>query len=182
VAEGDVEELRQEFAERDKQQIQELTDRTRSMVNEFTPAVEGLGRTLPPDSDRVGPLASAADVEQWRSTVREADEYFAETVSGETATNVARNGFANAVDVLLETVETYRLAVEQPGARAALLERARAQRDLAAWTWSTAAILLDVINIDAGYGHQHVVFPPAAGEAATAPDPLPEGTDEGAPG
>jgi hypothetical protein len=182
LAEGDVEELRQQFAARDKEQIQELTDRTRSMVDEFTPVVEGLGRTLPPGTERVGPVASAAEVEEWRRQIREADEYFAETVSGETATNVARNGFANAVDVLLETVETYKLAVEQASARAALLERARAQRDLAARAWSTAAIQLDVINIDAGYGHQHVVFPPSAGEAAAAPDTLPEGTDEEASG
>jgi hypothetical protein len=176
-AQGDVEELRQQFAARDKEQIKELTERTRSMLDEFAPVVQGLGRTLPPDSERVGPLATADQVEEWRSRVREADEYFADTVSGETATNVARNGFANAVDVLLETVETYRLALEQPSARDALLERARAQRDLAARTWSTAAIQLDVINIDAGYGHQHVVFPRSAGEATVPPDTLPEGTD-----
>jgi hypothetical protein len=182
AAEGDVEELRREFAARDKGQIQDLTERTRSMVDEFAPVVEGLGETLPPDSDRVGPLASASEVDDWRDSVAEADEYFAESVSGETATNVARNGFANAVDVLLETVETYRLALEEPSARAALLERARAQRDLAARTWSTAAIQLDVINIDAGFGHQHVVFPRSAGEAAAAPDTLPEGSDAGRSG
>lgn len=179
---SDPEELRQQFAARDKQQIEELTTRMRAMVDDFTPVVVGLGETLPPGSTRTGPLASASDVGDWRRAVVEADEYFAESVSGETATNVARNGFANAVDVLLETVETYKLALEQPGARAALLERARTQRDLAARTWSTAAIQLDVINIDAGYGHQHVVFPRSAGEAAVPPDTLPEGSDEGASG
>lgn len=176
-AEADAAELRRQFAERDKQQIEDLTTQTRSMVDEFTPVIVGLGKTLPPDTQRTGPLATVAEVEDWRSRVREADEYFAESVSGETATNVARNGFSNAVDVLLETVETYGLALDQPAARAALLERARAQRDLAARTWSNAAIQLDVINIDAGYGHQHVVFPSSAGEAATPPDSLPEGTD-----
>jgi hypothetical protein len=177
AAEGDAAELRREFAERDKQQIEELTARARSMVDDFTPVVVELGKTLPPDSERTGPLATASEVDDWRSRVREADEFFAETVSGETATNVARNGFSNAVDVLLETVETYRLALDQPAARAALLERARSQRDLAARTWSNAATQLDVINIDAGYGHQHVVFPSSAGEAAAPPDSLPEGTD-----
>jgi hypothetical protein len=181
-AEGEAEELRRQFAERDKQQIEDLTARTRSMVDDFTPVVEGLGRTLPPESERIGPLARAARVQDWLSLVREADDYFADTVSGETATNVARNGFANAVDVLLEAVETYKLAVEQPSVRAALLERAREQRDLAARTWSNAATQLDVINIDAGYGHQHVTFPSSAGEAATAPDTLPEGTDAETPG
>jgi hypothetical protein len=182
AAEGEAEELREQFAARDKEQIQALTERVRAMVDDFTPVVAGLGRTLPPQSERVGPLASAAQVQEWRGRVSEADEYFSETVSGETATNVARNGFANAVDVLLESVETYELALEQPAARAALLERARAQRDLAARAWSTAAIQLDVINIDAGFGHQHVVFPRSAGEAAVAPDSLPEGSQEGATG
>jgi hypothetical protein len=179
--EGDAEQLRQQFAERDKQQIEELTERARSMGDDFTPVVVGLGKTLPPDSERTGPMASAAAVDEWLATVREADEYFAESVSGETATNVARNGLSNAVDVLLEAVETYKLALEQPAVRAALLERAREQRELAARTWSTAAIQVDVINIDAGYGHQHVTFPSSAGQAAVPPDDLPEGTDAESP-
>ena len=179
---GEAEELRSEFAARDKEQIEALTMRTRAMVEEFSPVIVGLAETLPPDSRRTGPLASAAAVEDWRGRVREADAYFAETVSGETATNVARNGFANAVDVLLETVETYRLALEEPAVRATLLERARDQRDLAARTWSTAAIQLDAINIEAGFGHQHVTFPSSAGPGAVAPDTLPEGTDGETPG
>jgi len=179
-AEGD--ELRSEFAARDKEQIEGLTMRTRAMVEDFSPVIVGLGKTLPPQSRRTGPLASAAAVDDWRQRVREADTYFADTVSGETATNVARNGFANAVDVLLETVETYRLALEQPAVRAALLERARDQRDLAARTWSTAAIQLDAINIEAGFGHQHVTFPSSAGPDAAPPDTLPEGTDAETPG
>ena len=171
------EELREQFAERDLQQIEELTERARSMVEEFTPVVVGIGKTLPPGTERVGALASEQEVEEWLAAVREADEYFAETVSGETATNVARNAASDAVDVLLETVETYKLALEQPEARAALLESARRQRDLAARAWSTAAIQLDVINIDAGFGHQHVTFPRSGGQGAVPPDTLPEGTD-----
>jgi hypothetical protein len=172
-----AEELSTQFAARDKRQIEELTTRTRSMVDELSPVIVGLGKTLPPGGDRVGPLASASEVEDWLARVREADEYFAESVSGETATNVARNGFGNAVDVLLEAVETYKLALDEPGARDALLAAARDQRDLAARTWSTASIQLDAINIEAGFGHQHVVFPSSAGPGAQAPDSLPEGTD-----
>jgi len=173
----EIERLRREAAVRDKQQIQDLTDRARGMVDDFTPIIVGLGRTLPPDSQRIGPLASAAKVDDWRARVQKADEYFADTVSGETATNVARNGFSDAVDVLRETVETYKLALENPSLRKPLFERARSQRDLAARAWSTAATQLDAINIDAGYGHQHVVFPNSAGTAAVPPDELPEGTD-----
>lgn len=174
---GDPEDLRKQFAARDKQQIKELTTRTRSMVDEFSPVIVGLGKTLPPASRRVGPLAGASEVEDWLGRVREADAYFAETVSGETATNVARSGFGNAVDVLLEAVETYQLALDEPGARDALLAAARDQRDLAARTWSTASIQLDAINVEAGFGHQHVVFPSSAGPGAQPPDTLPEGTD-----
>jgi hypothetical protein len=180
--ESEAARLRRESAVRDREQIQALTERTRSMVEDFTPVIVGLGRTLPPETDRIGPLAPAARVEEWRRRVREADRFFEETVSGETATNVARNGFSNAVDVLLEAVETYGLALDEPGLRAALLARARSQRDLAARAWSTAATQLDAVNIDAGFGHQHVTFPSSAGPGAVAPDPLPEGTDAHTPG
>jgi hypothetical protein len=176
-AQTEIERLRRETAVRDKEQIQDLTGRARGMVDDFTPIIVGLAKTLPPDSRRIGPLASAAEVDDWRARVRSADEYFAETVSGETATNVARNGLSDAVDVLLEAVETYKLALENASVRRSLLERARTQRDVAARAWSTAATQLDVINIDAGYGHQHVVFPNSAGAAALPPDELPEGTD-----
>jgi hypothetical protein len=177
----EVERLRREAAVRDKQQIEDLTMRARSMVDDFTPVIVGLGKTLPPDTQRIGPLAADAKVDDWRARVRKADEYFAETVSGETATNVARNGLAAAVDILLESVETYKLALDNPGMRTALLERARSQRDLAARAWSSAATQLDAINIDAGFGHQHVVFPSSAGSAAVPPDDLPEGTGATSP-
>ena len=179
--EDTAEELRRRFAAREKQQIEELTSRARTMVEDFTPVVAGLAKTLPPDTDEVGPLASAEGVDDWLGRVREADEFFEETVSGETATNVARNGLGNAVDVLLETVETYKLALREPSARAALLESARRQRDLAARAWFTAATQLDVVNIDAGFGHQHVTFPRDGGKGAVPPDSIAQGTDAEAP-
>ena len=174
---SEADRLRREAAVRDKEQIEDLTQRARSMVDDFAPVIVGLARTLPPDSDRIGPVASARTVSDWRGRVQEADEYFADTVSGETATNVARNGLGSAVAVLLEAVETYQLALENPSVRGALFERARSQRDLAARAWSAAATQLDAINIDAGFGHQHVVFPSSAGSGALPPDDLPEGTD-----
>jgi hypothetical protein len=66
--------LRQESAVRDKEQIQDLTTQTRSMADTFTPVVVGLGETLRPDSQRIGPLASAAEVENWTARVRKADD------------------------------------------------------------------------------------------------------------
>jgi hypothetical protein len=181
ATQSEIEVLRRQDAVRNKQQIEDLTARARSMVDDFTPVIAGLGRTLPADSERVGPLASAATVEDWRARVRAANAYFAETVSGETATNVARNGLGDAVAVLAEAVETYKLALDSPAMRPALLKRVRSQRDLATHAWFTAAIQLDVINIDAGFGHQHVVFPTAAGSAAVPPDDLPDGTGATSP-
>ncbi len=177
AAEEEVERLQDQFAARDRRQIQELTERARGTAEQLEPIVSGMARTLPPASKRIGPLASQGTVRTWLTAARDLEASYADTESGETATNVARNGVANAVGIMREAVETYALALERPEARQALLRRAAAQRDLAARTWSTAGIQLDVVNIQAGYGHQHVTFPSAAGEAAAPPDALPEGTD-----
>ncbi|MGH2946010.1 MAG: hypothetical protein ACRDPC_07090 [Solirubrobacteraceae bacterium] len=182
AVQDEAERLRREAAARDKEQIEQLTERARAMTEDFAPVAAGMGRTLPPGKDRIGPLANAGEVAEWRRQVQDANEFFEHSVSGETATNVARNGLSNAVDALLEAVRTYELALDAPSVRTALLERAREQRDLAARTWSTAAIQIDVINIDAGFGHQHVVFPSSTGAGAVPPDSLPEGTDAEPPG
>jgi hypothetical protein len=169
--------LREQTQVRDKEQVAELTERMRGTVDALAPVLDGLGRTLPPGEDeQVGPVADAAAVERWRRAVRTENKYFAETVSGETGTNVARGGFAAALDALNEAVETYRLAVEQPGARRALLERARQQRDLAVRTWSVAATQLDAINIATGYGHQHVYLGGSEAAGGFGADPAPEGS------
>jgi hypothetical protein len=169
--------LRRKTQVRDKAQVQELTERMRGTVDALAPVLSGLGRTFPPgDDERLGPLARPASVDRWRRTVRAEDRYFAETVSGETGTNVARGGFAAALDALIEAVETYRLALEQPSARPALLERARQQRNLGVRTWSVAATQLDAINIATGYGHQHVYLGGAEAAGGFSADPAPEGS------
>jgi hypothetical protein len=169
--------LREQTQVRDKEQVQQLTDTMRGTVDTLGPVLSGLARTFPPGEDeKLGPLAKATAVEGWRRTVREEDEFFAETVSGETGTNVARGGFSAALDVLAESVESYRLALEQPGARSALLERARQQRNLAVRTWSVAATQLDAINIATGYGHQHVYLGNSEAVGGIGADPAPEGS------
>jgi hypothetical protein len=169
--------LREQTQVRDKEQVQQLTDRMRETVDALGPVLSGMARTFPPgEDDKLGPLADASAVEDWRRTVRAEDEFFAESVSGETGTNVARGGFAAALDVLAEAVESYRLAVAQPGARSALLVRAREQRNLAVRTWSVAATQLDAINIATGYGHQHVYLGSSEAVGGIGPDPAPEGS------
>jgi hypothetical protein len=169
--------LRKQTQVRDKEQVKELTDRMRGTVDALAPVLDGLGRTLPPGRDeKVGPVAGSAAVAKWRRTVRAENAYFADTVSGETGTNVARGGFAASLGALSESVETYALAIADPAHRGALLERARRERDLAVRTWSVAATQLDAINIATGYGHQHVFLGGAAEVGGMSPDPAAEGS------
>jgi hypothetical protein len=165
--ETEAAELRRITKVRDKEQVKELTERMRGSVDALTPVVAALGRER---------LARPATVESWRRAVRDEDEFFAETVSGETGTNVARGGFASALDALMESVESYRLALAQPAARRALLARARQQRDLALRSWSVAATQLDAINIATGYGHQHVYLSGSEEAGGFGADPAPEGS------
>jgi hypothetical protein len=175
--ESEAAKLREQTQVRDREQVQELTDRMRRTVEDLQPTLSGLARTFPPgEDDRTGRVASAADVQEWLRAVREADLYFEDPPSGETGTNVARGGFSAAVDALLGAVDTYRLAVRDPANRDALLERARAQRNLAVRTWSVAATQLDAINIATGFGHQHVYLGASEEVGGFGADPSPEGS------
>jgi hypothetical protein len=161
----------QEVAQiRDSNQVQDLTAQMRRLSEDLDPVLRGVSKTLPPeDADETGALAGRADVDEWVKTTSAAEEEFVEFPSGDTGTNVARGALATAVRGFAEMMRTYRLALARP----ALLERARAQRDNAMDAWETAAIQIDVINIAAGFGHQH---PLAPGTPAAAPDELPDGT------
>jgi hypothetical protein len=173
-AQREAERLRRATQTRDKQQVQELTDRMRGYADELGPVVDGVGRTLPPERENaIGPLAEPDEVAGWVRTARSAHEFLAESVSGETGTNVARGAFASAVDALVQMTETYRLALEQPGVREQLFERVRGQRDVALRAWETGTVQLDAINIAVGFGHQHVA---TLGAGGRPPDSLPEGT------
>src|SRR5690606_35064554 len=113
-----------------------------------------------------GPAAvTAADVEKWRQAAAAAVQGFADPPSGETATNVARSSLASAVRQLATTVDTYAMARDLTGPlRAAALDLAARHRADALFTWSIGATALDALNVDAGYGHQHVHLPTTPGE------------------
>jgi hypothetical protein len=168
--------LRKQTQVRDKDQVAELTSRMRGTADALVPVLDGFGKALPPGKKSLGPLATTAAVAKWRAAVGKENEYFAETVSGETGTNVARGGFAAALDALNEATQTYGLAVDDPGHRRQLLARAREQRDLAVRTWSVAATQLDAINIATGYGHQHVYLGGSELVGGFNADPAPEGS------
>ena len=155
--------LRKQTQVRDKEQVKELTERMRGTADALGPVLTAM---------RKAGVPSAGAVAKWRMVVRAENEFFAETVSGETGTNVARGGFAAALDILDEAVESYTLA----RADRRLLARAREQRDLAVRTWSVAATQLDAINIATGFGHQHVYLGGTEAAGGLSADPAPEGS------
>ncbi len=174
--ESEAEAIRRQTQVRDKEQVQELTDRMRATAEDLAPMLAGYARTLPPGEEGFGPLPRPAQLERWDATLAEADEFFAETVSGETGTNVARGGFGAALDALIEASASLQLALDQPQLRERLLAQARRQRDLGVRTWGVAATQLDAINISTGYGHQHVYLGGPAVEGGFGADPAPEGS------
>jgi hypothetical protein len=173
----EAERLRRQTQVRDREQVQELTDRMRRAAEDLQPVLSGMAETFPPGRDnRLGDVATAADVRAWRRPVEEVDAYFEDPPSGETGTNVARGGFSASVDALVGAVDTYELALESGGPREALLEQARAERNLAVRSWSVAATQLDAINIATGFGHQHVYLGGSTEAGGFGADPAPEGS------
>jgi hypothetical protein len=147
--------IRAADAARDVEQIKSLTDLARTTRDDLTPILAGLEGDAP-----------AADVTSWQQTVTAVARSFDDPPSGSTATNVARGSLSTAVDQLAVAVDAYQRGLHDLAVR---------QRDLAVTTWSVGAAQLDQINIDAGYGHQHVYLESGADEAFTADD-APEGT------
>jgi hypothetical protein len=162
--------LEKQFAERDRQQIESMTLQARRIADGLAPVMGAFNRALREGGSP--PPVSA----QWLDTARGYAAGFQESVSGETSTNVARLGLRASLEGLVNAMEIYRLSGDGPN-RAAIVARALEQRDIAVRTWSTATIQIDAINIDAGFGHQHVPQLAGAASGAMPPDTLPEGTD-----
>lgn len=174
--EREADRLRERFAARDARQVQELTRTARAARDDLAPALEGMADTMPPGEAPAG-LASAEEVRSWERATRAAAGRFGDPPSGETATNVARGSLDAAVDVLGSAVLTYEQARGLPEERRSeVLERAAEGRDQAVRVWSVGATQLDAVNIEAGYGHQHVFLPSAGVGGAFTADPEPEGS------
>jgi hypothetical protein len=148
--------IRASDAARDSEQIKSLTDLARTTRDDLAPVVAGLAGE-----------PAAADLTAWQHTVDTAAKAFDDPPSGTTATNVARGSLATAVDQLSVAVGLYQRG---PAVR----DLAERQRDLAIMTWSVGATQLDQINVDAGYGHQHVYL--EGNEEAFTADGEHEGT------
>ncbi|GAB3158852.1 hypothetical protein [Microbispora hainanensis] len=174
-----ADQIRAESALRDKTQIKTLTELARTTRDRLVPLLDGLGRALPTDGTAGPAVVTAADVENWRKAATAAVEGFADPPSGETATNVARSSLTSAVRQLATTVDIYAAARDLTGpARTAAMDLAVRQRADALFTWSVGATALDAVNVDAGYGHQHVFLPTSPGEGELTPDAEPEGNHD----
>jgi len=145
--------IRASDAARDKEQIKSLTDVARVIRDDLVPVAEGLS-------------SPGGDAATWQQTVDAAAKTFDDPPSGTTATNVARGSLATAIDQLAVAVTAYQQGQQDMAVR---------QRDLAVTAWSVGATQLDQINIDAGYGHQHVYLQADPGGEAFTPDDAPEG-------
>ncbi|MBB4909587.1 hypothetical protein [Actinophytocola algeriensis] len=145
--------IRASDAARDKVQIKELTDLARTTADDLAPVVEGLA-------------GHEGDATAWQRAVEAAAASFDDPPSGTTATNVARGSLATAIDQLALAVTAHQQGNHDLATR---------QRDLAVTTWSVGATQLDQINVDAGYGHQHVYLQSEPGGEAFTPDGEPEG-------
>ncbi|MGI5158833.1 hypothetical protein [Microbispora sp. CA-102843] len=171
--------LRAESALRDKTQIKTLTELARTTRDRLVPVLDGLDRALPADGTAGPAVVTSADAASWRKAAAAAVEGFADPPSGETATNVARSSLASAVRQIATTVDTYAAARDLAGpARTAAMDLAVRQRADAIFTWSVGATALDAVNVDAGYGHQHVFLPTSPGDGALTPDTEPEGSHD----
>jgi hypothetical protein len=162
--------FREQDARRDVTQIAELTTRARDTAKAVKPILDGMA----PAADAAA--VTDAQVAQWKQLIGKEVQAYSVTVSGMTATNVARGGLRNAVDQLAAAVDLYAAARTAAGSRQTLTQLAIRQRDLAVATWSVAATQLDQINIDAGNGHQHVYLDTTTQDGAMTGDGLPEGS------
>jgi len=168
---GSAEErLREASAQRDREQVVALTTAAKATVADIAGVVEEMAE----------PPADAAQAGAWSAALTAAAAVYDDPPSGETATNVARGSLAAALDLLVEAAATAEVAAGLDGAeRAAVAERAAAQRDLAVRVWSVGATQLDAVNVAAGNGHQHAFLP--AGPGALTPDGAREGQGATAP-
>lgn len=176
-AESSIAAAQEAEAQRDAETTRELTVIAREVAELLEPALAGLTAAIPSDDGASpGPLASATEVEVWRSSVDDARAAFGDSPSAGTAVNVARNSLIASVEQFQATVSTYEAALAADGAQQQrLIEIAGEQRSTAVYTWSVAATQLDLINVEADLGHAHVVLPGIAGSGDFL-DGSPEGS------
>lgn len=178
TTEQKIADLQRSDAERDVKQVATLTELARGSADRLAPVLNAMAAAMPVAKGAApGPAPTPDVIRGWRDVVSKEVTSHADSPSAGTAVNVARGGLRAAVQQLNGAVDLFDAAVGAPEAlRAQLTTLAGQQRTLALRTWSVAAVQLDVINIDAGYGHAHVQLPAGPESGAIAPDNSPEGS------
>lgn len=172
---SEVARLEEQEAARDVAQVEQLTDVGREASEAIDPVVARMSELLPaegpPETDD---LASRSTRAGWARSVERVEALFGDPESASTGVNVARGALVGAVDAVEGAVRAYDDALALPPGRhrTAALERAAESLHLGVRLWSVAATQLDELNVQAGFGHQHIHL-----SGATPPDGLPEGTD-----
>jgi len=169
-----IAELEHAEAQRDVEQIRVLNDLARSSRERLTPLLTAMARTAPLDGTP-GTVPTAEEVRGWQEVVSAEVRRYAESPSAGNGVNVARTGIRTAVRQLAAAVDGFEVAVTAAEPlRERLVTLAAEQRTLAVWTWSVAALQLDVINVYVGNGHIHVQLPSCADRGVIAADGEPE--------
>lgn len=167
-----IADFRQAEATRDLAQIRELTTLARDTKQAVEPVLTALGAATGPARQPV----TDQQLQQWRQTIKQRLDLHFVSVSGTTATNVARGGLRTAVTMLATTLDTYSAARALPAAQQGpFLDLADRQRREMVTAWSVAATQLDQLNVWAGNGHQHVYLTDNPQGGAMTPDGAPEG-------
>jgi hypothetical protein len=144
--------------------VAELTQQTTAAHSGLQSVIAGLHAVVP--SGGTAAVVAGADPAAWHRAVGAAIGTYGDPPSGSTEFNTARNGLLLAIDLLGSAATAYEAAVAAPAGpqQEQLLELAGRLRDQAVAAWSVAATQLDVLNIDAGYGHAHITLPARPGE------------------
>ncbi|WP_447007981.1 hypothetical protein ACRAKI_16535 [Saccharothrix isguenensis] len=172
-----IAELQQAEAQRDVEQIRQLTELARGTRDRLGPVLEAMAKAAPLGGDTPTSPLTAAEVDGWRAVLSAEEKRYEETPSSGNGVNVARTAMRTAVRQLSTSADGFRAAVETTGPLGAdLVTLAGHQRDLALQTWSVAALQLDVINIDGGNGHVHVQLPSGGDSGTVMLDGEPEGS------
>lgn len=172
---AETQRLEEEFAERDREQVQAVTTTARTVAEDLGALLVEAQDTLPTDlvGGGGGSLATSDQVAQWQQTVDALQGELGDPESASTQVNLVRGALVASVDAVALGVAGYDDALGLSGPdRASALARAATALDLGRRTWAVAAIGVDDANVQAGLGHQHVTL---AGD--TPPDSLPDGTD-----
>lgn len=157
-------ELEAQQNERHIEQVGELIQTVTDVHGQLVPVMAELHAMLPTDDSPAQP-ATEDEVAALRESVANARDTFGEPESATTEFNTARSGFELATELLSSALLAYESALSSDGQESERLEQLAADlRMNAVDAWSVAATQLDLLSIEAEYGHVHLYLPTRPGD------------------